>query len=330
MALTRGENYAVGVAVEATRGTWVAAQDYVRSREPATVQTVVEKVDIKETKATGVASQGQVVTMKKVEGDMALNLRMRTIGYFLKSFLGGVSSAVEAGETVVYRHTFTLDPAIQQPTLALSLARGTFPHKKVNGAVVSKMSMQFTTDDVINGSVSIKGLTEVTNADFTAGYSNSDPLVPHQFVTLKVADNVAGLAAAPIVCVTDLALEQDRGSREKLCISSESPVDMIAKLLSVSGKFNMDKTDDTYRELAIANTSKAIQISVVNTAQNIGVSSNPEITITLPNVTFTTSETRPLDDVVTEEVSFVAHYDDTEAKAITVSLVNEKANYNAA
>jgi hypothetical protein len=329
MGYTRGESYATGVAVEGTRGTFAAAQDYIRSREPGSIQTLVEKVDIKETKVTGMNSQGQVVTMTKVEGELPFNLRFRTIGYLLKSLLGGVNSSAEAGETVVYRHAITLDPAVQQPTLSLSLARGEFDHKRLNGAVVSALSFAFPVDDVVNGVATIKGRTETTATDFTAGYAEDDYLAPHQMVTLKIAEDVAGLSGATGICVTDLSLLLDRGSREKLCLSSVSPVDHIAKLLTVTGAFNFEKSDDTYRDLAIANTSRALQISVVNTAQEIGVDSNPTLTITLPNVTFTTSESRPLDDLVTEEVSFTANYDDAEGNGITISLVNEKANYNA-
>lgn len=330
MTLVRGEEYAVGVGVEATRGTFVAAQDYVRSREPGTIEQVVEKVDIKETGGTGVASRGQVVTMQKVEGDLPLNLRFQTIGYFLKSLLGGVSSATEAGETVVYRHTITLDKAALQPTLSLSQARGGFPHKKIAGAVVSKINLSFPVDDMINGTVSIKGLTETTASNFTPAFGDNDFLAPHQTVTLKIADDVAGLSGASATCVTDLTLDIDRGTREKLCVSSVSPVDFVANLLAVTGSFTHEKEADTFKDLAAANTSKAVQISIVNDAEDIGDGSNPTLTFVLPNCTFNTSESRSLDEVVTEEVSFMAHYDDSEAKAITVSLVNEKANYNAA
>lgn len=316
--------------MEGTPGTFVAAQDWVRTREPATIQTVVEKVPVRETKGAGVASQGEVVVMKKVEGDMALNLRFRTIGYFLKSLLGGLTSATEAGETAVYRHTITLNTAVVQPTKSLSLARGDFDHKQIPGAVTSKIAMTFPVDDLINGTVTEKARSETTTTDFTVADASTDHLAPHQMATLKIADTVAGLGAATAIDITNLAIEMDRGTREKVTVSSDAPVGFIAKLLSISGSFTMDKVADTYRDLAIANTSKAMQISVVNTAKDIGVSSNPELTIILPNVTFTTSETRPLDDVVTEEITFMAHYDEAEAKAVTISLVNEKANYNPA
>ncbi|MEJ6011441.1 phage tail tube protein [Novosphingobium aquae] len=327
MTLVRGEDYAVGVAMETTPNTFVAATDYVRMREPATIQPVVEKVDIKETRATGVSSKGQEITMTKVEGEIPLNLRFRSIGYFLKSLLGTLTSATEAGETIVYRHSLLLNTAVVQPSLSLSMARGSFTHKKVTGAVVSKMSLSFPVDDVINGNVTIKAQGEATNSNFTAAYASTDHLAPHQTVTLKIAADVAGLSSATAIDVTDMKIELDRGTREKLSISSATPIGMVAKLLSISGSFTMDKDDDTYRDLALANTVKALQIQVKNTAQTIGVAAKPELTIVLPNVTFTTSEKRPLDDTITEEVSFVANYDDTAAKAISMSLVNEKTSY---
>ncbi len=330
MPLVRGDEYIIGVGVEATRGTAVAPQDFIRAREPGTVAEVVEKVDIKETSATGVATRGQVVTKKRVEGELPLNLRFRTIGYLLRSLLGGISSATEAGETTVYRHTITLDRTVLQPTLTLAQVRGGLAHKNIAGAIVSKLGLTFPIDDMINGTVNFMARSEVTTTNFTPTFGTTDHLAPHQMVTLKVAANVAGLGAATPVVVTNMAIDIDRGSRAKESISSVSPVDFIAKMLSVTGSFNIEKEDDTFKDFASANTTRALQISVVNTAQSIGNASNPTLTITLPNVTFMTKETRPLDDVVGEEVTFMAHYDDTAANAISVSLVNEKANYNAA
>jgi hypothetical protein len=329
MALERGEALALGVAIETARGTFVAAQDYVRQREPSTIQRVTEEVDIKETRPTGVSRDAKVIVMQKVEGDVALNLRFRTIGYFLKSLLGGWSSATEVGQTTVYRHTGTLNPNVLQPTLSLSMARGTYPHKQIPGAVVTKMGLKFPVDDVINGSVTIKGLTETTVANFTPAYAATDYLAPHQMVTVKIAANTAGLGAATALVATDLEINLTRDNMDRVNISSILPVDFVAKLLDITGKFTMDKSDDTYKDLADAGTSRAMSITVTNTAQSIGSpTTNPQLVITLPNVTLNTTEKRPLDGIVTEEVTFEANYDDTAASAITVSLLNEKINYN--
>lgn len=328
MGYERGEARALGVAVESVRGTFVAAQDYVRMREPDTIQTVLERVDVKETRPTGLARESKVITMKKVEGDIALNLRFRTIGYFLKSIMGGVSSALEVSQSAVYRHTITLALGVLQPTLSLSLARGTHPHKQVPGAVVTKLALNFPVDDVINGSVTLKGLTETTVANFTPAFASTDYLAPHQMVTVKIAANTAGLSGATAMVITDLSIELDRENRERMNISSILPVDFVSKLLNVSGKFTMDKLDDTYKDLADAGTTRAMSITVTNTAQPIGSPTvNPQLVITLPQVTITSSETRPMDDLITEEVTFEANYDDTAATGITMSLLNEKTSY---
>jgi len=329
MSYTRGESYALGVGVEnpAARGTFVAAQDYIKTREPAAFQTEVEKVPIRETKETGFGSQGEIITAKRVIGDAAFNMRYRTIGYLLKSLLGTVNSAVEAGETTVYRHTFTLDTSILQPTLSFSQGRGGLQHKAINGAVVSKLSLAFALNDVINGAFSILGRSEVNNADFTEAFAANDYLAPHQMLTMKHATNVAGLGAATGVCITEGALELDRQSRDKSCISSVTPVDFIARLLNASGSFKLEKQDDTFKDYAEANTARALQFSIVNTEQLIGVGSYPTLTITFPSVTFKTTEERPLDDIVSDNVEFMAHYSDADTAGITVSLVNEKANY---
>ena len=320
---------ALGVGVEdpVARGVFVAAQDYIRTREPANFQLELEKVAIRETKETGMASQGEVTTMKKVTGDAPFNMRYRTIGYLLKSLLGTVSSALEGGETVVYRHSFSLDTAILQPTLSFSQGRGGLQHKAIAGAVVSKLDLAFALNEVITGAFNVLARTEADNVDFVEAFAADDKLAPHQMLTMKMAADVASLGAAPSVCITAGALSLDRASREKSCIGSVSPVDFIAKLLTAGGSFTHDKEDDTYKNLADANTPQAIQFSIVNTEISIGTGINPELVITFPNVTLKTTETRPLDDVITEQVEFVGHYDDAQAAGITVSLVNEKADY---
>lgn len=326
---TRGENIVLGVGVESVRGTKVAPQEFVRLREPADINKMVEKATIAETKQTGVSSQDAVITKQEVGGTLTPNLRFETIGFFLKSLLGGVSTSVEAGETVVYRHTFTLDPSVLQPTLTLAYARGGFTHKSIAGAIVNQLGLTFPLDDVINGTIGIMGRDEVSESNYTPSFPSTDHLAPHQMATIKMANNVAGLSGASAICVTGSEINMNRNSRGKQCLSSVTPVDFFAKLLETSGKFNWDKNDDTYKDLAEANTPQAMQIDVVNTAQSIGVGSNPTLSIILPKVTLQIQESRPLDDVVTEEVSFMVHYDDTEAKSITIDLVNERADYDA-
>lgn len=326
MSYTRGESQALGIGVEASRGVAVAPQDFVRLREPADVNTELEKTEIQETKLSGVSSQESVITKKMVAGTLTPNLRFETLGYFLKSLLGGVATA---SEDSVFRHTFTLDANVLQPSLTLALARGGFPHKQVNGAVVNQLGLTFPLDDVINGTVGLMGRSETTVADYTPAFASTDHLAPHQMATIKLATNVAGLSGASGICVTGAEVEMNRNSRDKLCLSSVEPVDFFAKLLEISGKFTWEKNDDTYKDLAEANTPQAMQIDVVNTNVAIGGASNPTLSIVFPKVTLSIQESRPLDDIITEDVNFMVHYDDAEAQAVTIDLLNEQTDYDA-
>lgn len=332
MSLTRGESMALGVGVEnpAARGTFVAAQDFIRTREPANFQIELDKVPVRETKETGMSSQGEIITARRVQGDASFNMRYRTIGYLLKSLLGSVASAPEAGQAGAHRHSFTLNTDILQPSLSFSQGRGGLQHKAINGAVVSKLDLAFALNEVITGAFTIMARDEVNNADFNEAYAGDDILAPHQSLTFKHAATVGDLGAAQGKCITAANLTLDRQAREKMCLSSVNPVDFLAKLLVANGSFTHEKEDDTFKDLAEANTPQALQFDIVNTARTIGVDANPTLTIVFPNVTFNTQETRPLDDVISESVEFMAHYDDAEAAGVTVSLLNEKPDYDHA
>lgn len=319
-----GEKYVTGVAVEGTRGTFATPQDFIRSREPATVQTVVDKTDIQETEGSGIAVKDRVATYKRVEGSITPNVRFRTYGYLLKSFFGGVTSAEETGETGngVYRHTFTIDPDNPQPTLSLALARGSFQHLGINGAVVSALTENYALDDVVNAEATLMGRTESNESDFSPAFASDDYLAPHQYVTIKIADTTGDLDSADGICVTAITNEMNRNTRAKRCMSSLDAQDFIAQLMNLSGNFTWDKTADTYRDFGLDDTEKALRISIVNTGVTIGSASHPTLEYTFDRVTFTTEEDRPIDDAVTETVNWVAH-------GVTASLVNEKENYNA-
>ncbi len=74
-----------------------------------------------------------------------------------------------------------------------------------------------------------------------------------------------------------------------------------------------------------------MRIEMTRSDVTIGASANPKLVIDLPKVSFEGLEPdRPLDDVVSENVSFNAHYDSTTAKAITATLSNTVVSYTVA
>lgn len=325
-----GENIQLGVGKESTRGTAVAPTHWLRGRVPTSLKVVLEKALIKETKGTRANSQDSIITAKRVEGEFEFNVRNATIGYFLLSLLGSVTSEANADASGdVYDHTFAVDvDAPEAPTLTAAVARGAEQHYRYNMMVVSSLQLRAVLNDLVNATVSLIGKDEEEVSAFTPAFPDDDHVFPRQGVSVKVADNVAGLAGATAVCLTELNLNIANGARAKQCLGTLTPQDVIALMVDVNGSFTMDFADTDMYDWYKAGTAKAMQITITNTAETIGTAANPSIVITLPKVTLESyDEDRPIDDITNESLDFVAHWDDTEGYQVQVVATNEEASY---
>lgn len=103
--------------------------------------------------------------------------------------------------------------------------------------------------------------------------------------------------------------------------------------MEITGSMKIDYDGETHHDAYVANTYQAMQITLKRTDVEIGGESpnagdNPEIRITLPKVSYTTwTPDRPIDDIVSQDIEFMAHFDDDASKAIEVVVINEIASY---
>lgn len=328
-----GEQVQLGVGIEDVRGTGVAPQAWIPARTPAGIVSVVEKVPIKETRGSGIASQGSEIVQKRAEGDLEFNVRSATIGYFLLSLLGDVDSvyALSAGT-----HTFTRQVSgPQNPALTLALAQPGVQHYEYALAVVSSLEIRTPIDDLVNATVSFVGKGEANHANYTPAFDEDDDVIfRNHDVTIKFADNVAGLAAAPAVCINEFALTIANNSRAKQCIGNVNPTDIFSLISEISGNFVADFEDPAdYYDIFKAGTYKAMRITMErDDLPVIGTSAlRHKIEITLPRVSFDGyTPDRPIDDIVTESIDFMAHFDEDEEGAIEVVIQNAQEEYVAA
>ncbi len=329
MSYLLGENVTMGVASEATRGTPVSPTDFVPARVASDITKKVEKTMVKESRASKFGTYGAEITHSRGEGELEFNLKNRTIGYFLKSLLGSVSSALKGGETVVYNHTFSIlatTPA--NPTITLALAQQGFQHYEYNGVLITKLDIEAKLDDVVTAKVSMVSRDEATHADYTPSFNTNDYLFRNHDFKVKVATSLGGLSGATALPLKEFKISMANNGKANHVVNSITPDDVLSGVNEIGGSMKIDFTGITLYDYYKNNTPLYMEISAINTAQTIGVSSNPSMVITLYKVSLTSYKAdRPIDDIVTESIDFNAHYSTADSKAVQVVLTNEKATY---
>ncbi len=330
-----GENVNLGIGGEsaAARGTAVAPSIWVPGRTPTGIRPVIEKALLRETTGSGVQSQGSEVVGKRIEGDLEFNLKSQSIGWILRSLLGSSTSLTKGGaNAAVYDHTFSLltgNP--QHPTLSLALSQLGQQDYVYNGAVATSLEIRTPINDLVNATTNFVARNEAAVSDYTISFGSNDVAFRQQDIVIKFATTAAGLDAASAISLKDFSLSINSNARPDMNIGSLTATDVISLLMEIGGSLSLDYKDATYHDLFVAGTYRAMRLEMTRADVTIGASANPKLVIDLPKVSFEGLEPdRPLDDVVSENISFNAHYDSTTAKAITATLSNTVVSYTVA
>lgn len=328
MGYLPGENINLGLGKETTRGTAVSPTLWLAGRTPTGLNVMNDKTVIQETKGTRSASKGSVITEQRAEGDIEFNVKNTTIVPLLRSLLGSVSSASNGGS---YDHTITPDvDEVQAPSYTFALSRPGQQDYEYNLGVITSLELNATPDDLVYAVAQIMAKSEAEHADYSPSFTDEDHHFPHQNVSVKFADTVGDLSGEDAICINELALSIVNNASVKRCLSSLAPNDILANLIEVTGSLTIDLDGKVYHDLYKNGTYKAMEITIENTAVDIGSGSeeNPKIVITLPKVSFEgLTEDRPIDSITSESIEFMAHYDDTEAKQIEVVVTNETSSF---
>lgn len=327
MGYLKGEDINLGVARETVRGTAEAPATWVPGRTPTGTRVVVDKTQIKETKGSGINSQGSTIVQKRSEGDLEFNLRNGSIGYFLLSLLGKVTTV---GNGAAYDHTFeVLTGNAQYPTLTLALSQLGQQDYQYERILVNSLEIRTPVDDLINATVGFIGVEEEEAvSNYTPAYPDDDYFFRHYDVTIKVAANVAGLGAASALKVKEFSLAMNNSGRVNQNVSELNPGDVLALILEITGSMKIDYDGETHHDAYVNNTYQAMQITLTRSDIDLDTDVHPEIVITLPKISYTNwTPDRPIDDIVSQDIEFMAHFDDDESEAINVVVTNEVASY---
>jgi len=329
MSLLRGEDLNLGIGMEdpAARGTLVTPQGWIPARTPTGINVEVVKALIKETKASGVSSQGSEIVQRKASGDLEFNLRSELIGYILKSLLGDCDTQSVYGS--VNSHTFTVLPNDPQfPSLSLGLSQPGQQDYGYNGVVVNSLEIRTPVDDLVNATVEFMARDESEESNYTPSFQDTDYLFRPYNVEIKLAANIAGLGAANAINMKEFSLAIKNNGRPQQNIGSITPTDIIANLMEITGNLVIDYEGDTYHDYYKDGDYKAMQITLTRPDIDLEGGYSPSIIIQLAKVSFeSSSPDRPIDDIVRDNLNFTAHYSDSDEEAINIVVQNTIADY---
>ncbi len=279
-------------------------------------------ITVRETQALGKIADGDsiYVTEQHGEGDVDVQVYDKAMGLLLASILGAVP--VTTGGSP-YTQTYTLSQTNQPQSLSVYYQDPDYT-KVFRNAVVDKWKMKVAMNAIVDHTFSFKSKVSADQSvALSPNYTSLGSKFLHQQLRFRLASNIAGLAAATPISLQSLELNIDRNAIFDNALGTLEPEDVLGTQLSVTGTIELNKTDDTYRQLMLAGPYKSMEIKLDGGA-------NSSLQLQFPRVSFTQWEQdRSLDKIVSQKIQFTANYDAANALDIisTAVLVNLQSSY---
>lgn len=324
MAKIIGRTGAVGIGVEATQGTKVAAAFWV----PVQSYSLDDKVEyVKNDSAMGHIAEFNDADITKLwsEGEISGKIFLDAIGEELVAVFGQSPTSAERASTDVYDHTYALLNSNDHKSLTVAYEDGiqelSFPFCMVN-----TWSLEVAVDDYVKRTVSFIG-KKSESATHTPSFSDDIEFIPSQ-IEFKLASAQSGLDAANAINVTAFNMEIAKNAEAQYVLGSNEPEDIINKQIAVTGSVELYFEDETQRDKVFGNTHQAIRIGMTDANTDLGGTHNPELYFDLNEVVFEEFE-RSWDsnDPLRQTLNFEALYNLTDGEIITARLTNTETSY---
>lgn len=309
----------VGIAKEATAGTIVTPTFWVPSNSISfddKVTTAREEEGLGRIED----SDSNLVTNKFAEGDVEIDMNDYQLGLFLTSLLGD-SPTTTGGPT--YTHTFAFTNTNTHKSLSIAYQdpdqTKIFPFTMIDG-----LEITVEPEGIAKAKASFKSRVSRDWATLTPNYTTLGNKFLHQHLVCKTASTIGGLSAATAISLKKLSLKINTNADFDNVLGTVEPEAILNHQFSVEGEMTLYKTDDTYRQLMLGGTYKAMEVT-------FNRASNSSLTFQMPRVDFTEWEQdRKLDDIVGQTIQFKGNYDAANAAAVISSctLVNTYAGTN--
>lgn len=320
-----GRRVGVGLGKETTRGTAVSPtyffplEDYDYDDKAEVIARTGRRSRIEE------SFNGDVVK-KWGEGSLSGAVFNSGFGLVLLSALGTDTATTTSGETAVYDHTFSVANTNEHQSLTISSDDSVETDKQYAGAVITSLEIKGAPGEYLTYNAGFMGKSEASGT-ITASYATEHPFRP-QDITFKYATVFSGLAAASATSIRSFTFKIEQNVEANYNLGSITPSNFYNKQYTITLDLEMLHTADTFRDLFIAGTVEALQVSCANTAITLGVAANPTVRLDCYQGQLTDwSRTLSNNDLSIENMSWRLDYDTTNSKSIEVLLRNIISSY---
>lgn len=324
MAKIIGRTGAVGIGIESTQGTKVAADYWI----PVMSYSYDDKIEVvKNDSAQGRIEEFNATDIIKLwgEGDYEGKIFLDSIGAELVALFGQSPTSVQRATSGVYDHTYALKNDNDHKSLTIAYKDG-IQEESFPFAMIDSWSLEVAIDSYIKRTVSLMG-KKSESASHTPAFTDEVEFIPSQ-AYFKFASAQSGLDAASAISVTGFKMEVKKNAETLYALGSDEPVDIINKQFGVTGTIDLYFENETYRDYVFANTHRAARIGMLDADTDLGSSHNPELYFDLNEIAFEEYERSwDANDPLAQTLSFEALFNLTDAEMISARLTNTETSY---
>ena len=326
-----GRLHSFGLGIEATNGTEATADVYI----PLTTGKLVPQVT-KVTQENGLGVIDSVsdsyITQKMSAFTGEGSVKSQSIGWLLLMAFGTAGSATLV-ETGVYSHAFTRKNDNNHPAATFFHLDGTQQEKSVYH-MLQNIDFTFEVGEKAMFSLATTGRKIQNTSGLTASFPSADEDFIVNCMTLKIADDVAGLSSATPISAQSVSLSIQKNLTQIFGTRTGASCDFEFasqhnQAFAVSGDMTITMDGKTYQEVFETGEYKAMEIKLTG-ATLIGATEYNEMTITIPKLSFENFDiSDSLDEIITQTIGYIGMYDKSAGTTTSVVLQNTKSSQYA-
>lgn len=321
MSVSTGRKGWVGVAVESAPGTPSNPDRYVPFLECSLME---RHTPIGDVSARGIRDEqaDSQVGKRWGEGNLRINLDPTIAPTYIGAALGTFGSPSDQGSGV-YEHTLSRNNSNTPKTLSHIFDRVTdrllFPY-----GVVNSLELSFE-DALAEINMNMMSKEPVTSASGTLT-TTSGTLFAFRHASIGLGTAISDAEAATPLKIRSFNLTINNNSELQFVAGNRTADSIINKNFQVTGSFRLAFENTTQRDYFTNLTKNALVVTFTGNGIGGGLSEYVKFRLYKIRVDEHTVDT-PIDDYISEEISFVAEYDSDNSATMDALVQNRTSAY---